>query len=231
MKNYVLIGDIHSQYLQLQSAINYIQKNIDNYHIIFLGDLFDSRTDYSNSIGVYELVRELQTQNKSTTLQSNHQDKLIRYLKGNQVYLNNGLDRTVEEFKSSSVSQEELLNWLNTFPYGIAFKDKNNLEYRCSHAYFSSKLFIPEDYLDEYRVDVVSKQTKSKCLYGVIHENKRFEWWNIESPHSWVRVAGHYHKIHIDLNNTKSIVLDGSCGSDDGKLYIYDVNSQQSFSF
>lgn len=231
MKNYVLVGDIHSQYLQLYNAFKYIQENIQDYHIIFLGDLFDSRTDYSNSLGVYELTRELQNQNKCTILQSNHQDKLIRYLKGNQVYLNNGLDITLEEFNRSSVSKEELLEWLQSFSYGLVFKDKNNLEYRCAHAYFSSKFFVPEEYTDEFQIQVVSKQTKSKCLYGIIQDNQRLEWWNKDSNHSWIRVAGHYHQVHIDLERTKSIVLDGECGNDNGKLYIYDVNSQQSHFF
>lgn len=231
MKNYVLVGDIHSQYLQLYNAFKYIQENIQDYHIIFLGDLFDSRTEYSNSLGVYELTRELQNQNKCTILQSNHQDKLIRYLKGNQVYLNNGLDITLEDFKNSNVSNEELLEWLQSFSYGLVFKDKNNLEYRCSHAYFSSKFFVPEEYTDEFQIHVVSKQTKSKCLYGIIQDHQRVEWWKQDSSHSWIRVAGHYHQVHIDLERTKSIVLDGECGSDNGKLYIYDVNSQQSHFF
>lgn len=231
MKNYVLIGDIHSQYLQLKNAVNFVQQNIQNYYIIFLGDLFDSRTEYSNSVDVYKLVRTLQRENNCTILQSNHQDKLIRYFKGNNVYLNNGMDRTLEDFKSSDISVEEVLNWLQSFSYGLAFKDKHNLEYRCSHAYFSSKFFIPKEYQDEYHVDVVSKHTKSKCLYGIVKDNQRVEWWNQESNHSWIRVAGHYHKVHIDLQNTKSIVLDGECGNDGGKLYIYDVNSQQHYFF
>lgn len=231
MKNYILVGDIHSQYHQLYDAYNYISKNIDDYFIIFLGDLFDSRTEYSNSVGVYEIVKHLQDKKKCLVLQSNHQDKLIRHLKGNNVYLNNGLDRTIKEFNQSNISNDEILDWLLSFPYGITFKDKNNLEYRCAHAYFSSKFFIPEDYSDEHQVSIVSKQTKSKCLYGIIQDNQRVEWWNGESPHPWIRVAGHYHRIHIDLEKTKSIVLDGSCGNDDGKLYIYEVQSQQTHCF
>lgn len=226
MKNYVLVGDIHSQYQLLMEALTYIKNNIENYYIIFLGDLFDSRVECSNSLGVYETVRSLQNSNLCTIIQSNHQDKYIRYLKGNNVFLNNGLDTTIEDFSNSSVSKEELLLWLNSFPYGIVFRDKDNLEYRCAHAYFSSKILVPTDYKDEYLLKLVSKHTKSKCLYGPVHDNVRIEWWNEESPHSWIRVAGHYHKVHIDLSKTKSLVLDAECGSDNGKLCIYDVNSK-----
>ena len=231
MKNYVLVGDIHSQYLQLNSALNFIFDNVENPYIIFLGDLFDSRTDYSNSVGVYETIKSLQEDNKCIVLQSNHQDKLIRYLKGHNVHLNNGLDRALEDFKNSNISNEELLDWLIQFPYGIVFKDTSGLEYRCSHAYFSSKIYVPEEYPDEYYIHQVSKNTKSKFLYGIIKDSTRIEWWNQESPHLWIRVSGHYHKIHIDLEHTKSIVLDGSCGNDDGKLAIYSVNTKEIYSF
>ena len=69
MKNYVLIGDIHSQYPQLVSALKFIQDNIQDYYIIFLGDVFDSRNSYSNSVGVYSQIQHLQQKNKCVVLQ------------------------------------------------------------------------------------------------------------------------------------------------------------------
>lgn len=231
MKNYVLVGDIHSQYLQLNDALNFIIKNIDNPYIIFLGDLFDSRVDYSDSVSVYSLVRTLQDKGLCTILQSNHQDKHIRYLKGHDVYLNNGLDLTIEDFKKSNIDNDEILSWLQSFPYGITFKDKDNVEYRCSHAYFSSTLLVPESYVGEYKIDLVSKKTKSKCLYGPLYDTERVEWWTKPSSNSWIRVAGHYHRVHIDLETTKSLVLDAECGSPGGKLCIYDVNLKTPYFF
>lgn len=231
MKNYVLVGDIHSQYHQLLSALDFIKNNITDFYLICLGDIFDSRTKYSNSVDVYKTLRNLENNGKAIVLQSNHQDKYIRFLKGNQITPNNGLDRTIEDFSKENISTQEILNWLETFPYGIAFKDSSGLEYRCSHAYFSSKFFVPSEYKDEYLIHIVSKTTKSKCIYGPIQENIRIQWWNSEEDQPWIRVAGHYHKVHIDLEKTKSIILDGGCGNDEGKLYIYDVNQQQIYFF
>lgn len=227
MKNYVLVGDIHSQYSQLMSAIDFIQNNIDDYYIIFLGDLFDSRDIYSNSVGVYSQIQYLQSINKCTVLQSNHQNKHIRYLKGHSVYVDEGLKKTIAEFEEAQISNQSIRDWLNSFPYALAFRDKDGLEYRCAHAYFSSKLFIPSEYEDEYLIYDVSKHSRQKCLYGIIQDNKRVEWWKTSSNHNWIRVAGHYHRVHIDLNDTKSIVLDGECGDENGKLYIYDVNKKE----
>lgn len=227
MKNYVLIGDIHSQYHQLTSALNFIQNNIEDYYIIFLGDVFDSRNYYSNSLGVYSQIQYLQQENKCVVLQSNHQNKHIRHLKGHSVYLNNGLDVTIKEFNDAPVDKQTLIDWLNSFPYGIAFRDATGLEYRCAHAYFSSKLYVPPDYEGEYYITDVSKISRKKCLYGIIHDNTRIEWWNKPSNNNWIRVSGHYHRVHIDLIDTKSIVLDGECGDENGKLCIYNVNAKE----
>lgn len=231
MKNYVLVGDIHSQYHQLVSALNFIEKNIENYYVVFLGDLFDSRNSSSDSVNVFHTVKNLEKNKKCVVLKSNHQDKHIRYLKGHSVYLNNGLDKTIEDFQTESFDNSEILNWLDGFPYGLVFKDKYGTEYRCSHAYFSSKLYVPNDYEEEYLIYDVSKSTKKKCLYGIIQDNSRIEWWNNSTDRDWIRVAGHYHKVHIDLETTKSIVLDGECGDKNGKLYIYDVNNRKSYNF
>ena len=75
---YAIIGDVHSDAIKLEKAFNYAQEH--NLKIILLGDLFDSRCDYSDSIGVYELVKN----SSAIVLQSNHQEKLIRYLAKNQ---------------------------------------------------------------------------------------------------------------------------------------------------
>jgi hypothetical protein len=231
MKNYVIIGDIHSQYLKLDSALKFIQSSIQDYHIIFLGDIFDSRTEYSNSVDVYNTIKSLYDNKRCSVLQSNHQDKLIRYLKGNNVLANHGLDRTIEDFQNSDIDTQEVLEWLVSLPYGLTFKDNSGLEYRCAHAYFSSKFFVPEGYENEYEIHHVSKSTKSKSIYGPIVDNSRLLWWNVESQLSWVRVAGHYHTLHIDLDFSKSLVLDAECGNDDGKLSVYDVNNRKNYLF
>ena len=231
MKNYFIIGDIHSQYSQLAAAIDNIDNSCDDYHIIFLGDIFDSRTEESNSVDVYYAIKSLYEKNLCTVIQSNHQDKFIRYLKGNSVAINHGLDRTIEDFNNSTVDKAELLEWLLSFPYGVAFKDNLGLEYRCAHAYFSSKIFVPNEYEDEYLVHLASKHTKSKFIYGLTVNNSRFFWWEEPSQLPWIRVAGHYHKLRIDYEYSKSLVLDAECGSDGGLLCVYDVNNRQNYLF
>lgn len=228
--NYVLIGDVHSQAKNLKAALKFIQKEIKNSRVVFLGDLFDSKNSYSDSFGVYDLVKEAELNLNAIVLQSNHQDKLIRYLRGNQILLNNGLDTTISEL-SNHISLDDLYDWLIRQPFGIVFKDIYDVEFRCAHAYFSDEIKVPQ-YEEEYFIRAIKKDHKHQFLYGTQDlKRNRIEWWTQNNQEqSFIRVAGHYRNLTIDLNN-KSIVLDSCCGDANGKLSIYDVNSRQLHQF
>lgn len=232
--NYVLVGDIHSQSNKLESALNWIQSSIENYHIIFLGDVFDSRNDFSDSVGVYNIVRDLENKGVATTIQSNHQYKLLRYYKGNKISISNGIDKTIEDFnKDSSINTSEVYSWLESLPYGVVFYDKFNTQYRAAHAYFPSDFKIPwpHNFDEIYKIYEVNRKTRDQAIYGPHRKlnetgtTERIEWWKENRDRRWIRVAGHYHTICEDFN-TNSLVLDGGCGVDGGMLVAYDVNSK-----
>jgi hypothetical protein len=224
VRNYALIGDVHSHYGRLSQALLYCRDH--ELTPILLGDLFDSRCFVSESVEVYSLVREAEEVLGAIVLQSNHQNKLIRHLKGNKVVLNHGLERTVEEFENSSVDSEVLKEWLETRPYGIAFRDKNGEEYRCAHAYFSSRIEVPE-YEDFHLVEYDSINTKLKnvMIYGPVDSSGRISWWDSPRRHDYRMVAGHYHVV---VDRDHCLILDGECG-DEGEyvfLALYDVNKR-----
>lgn len=232
MKNFILIGDVHSQYDNLIRAVSYIENNISDHFMVFLGDLFDSRNSNSQSVEVYELVRKLEAQHRAVVLQSNHQWKLYRYLKGNNVFISEDLQMTIDDFKNSNIELDELFSWLSSLAYVVAFRDSSQREYRAAHAYVSSSLYVAQNYEDYYRIDVVSSKNRDKLLYGILNKDReRIEWWKEQSSKDWIRVAGHYHVVHKDLTHSKSIVLDSGSGRDDGLLSIYDVNSEIIHSF
>lgn len=229
--NYVLIGDIHSQAKNLENALSFIRKNIQDAKVIFLGDIFDSKNDYSNSYSVYCLIREAEQDLNAIVLQSNHQDKLIRFIRGSNIELNNGLDKTIADFVNQNVSHEELYDWLIRQAFGYVFRDQQGLEFRCAHAYFNSKVNI-QDYRTEYYVRALSRHHKHDFLYGLQDSKKnRINWWEyINNQNTFVRVAGHYKTVYTDLYN-KSLILDSCCGDDGGKLSIYHVNARKLYQF
>lgn len=228
--NYVLIGDIHSQAKNLENALSFIRKNIQNAKVIFLGDVFDSKTDYSNSYSVYSLIREAEETLNAIVLQSNHQDKLIRYLKGNKIHINSGLDKTLEELLQH-LSVESLYDWLIRQPFGVVFRDSFNIEFRCAHAYFSDEVQV-QNYEKEYYVRAVQVHHKHQFLYGIQDEKRnRINWWkNDNSSQPFIRVAGHYRTVYTNLDN-KSLVLDSCCGERNQLLSIYDVNERRIYQF
>jgi hypothetical protein len=234
MKRLALIGDIHSQIAPLQSAWQHCQDH--NLTPLFLGDLFDSRTDTSDTVAVYNLVRKIQEQTGAIVLNSNHQDKLMRVLRGNPVRLDfvPELKRSLAEFDEAGVDREELLEWLIGCPHGYVFRDSAGTEYRCAHALFPSWVEVPE-YEVDYCVGAVGNKAKDLMLYGPRNREtrQRVEWWLLESQREFVRVSGHYHVVHTD---SKSLVLDSGCGGgawvrDAGALSLWDVERQELTAF
>jgi hypothetical protein len=222
--NFALISDVHSQAHLLELALEYCSNH--NLTPLFLGDLFDSRVENSNSVSVYRQVKEQVENNSAICIQSNHQNKFIRYIKGNNVFVGIDLQKTLDDFSEANISLNEVYEFLNSMPYGVVFKDKNQKEYRVAHAYFSSRIEFPE-YEDFFLIteDMLNKSTKSVMLYGPIlrEDATRIEWWNNNRTRDYVMVAGHYHTVCINEN---SIVLDPECGSPGGALGLYDVNGQ-----
>jgi hypothetical protein len=209
MGNYALIGDLHSQVAPLLKALDYCLLN--DLTPVFLGDVFDSRCEHSDSVGVYRALKNAQILFKNTQiLRSNHQDKLERYLKGNKVFVSPELQRSLDDFALGGVSSSELLGWLESMPYGFCFRDENNVEHRCAHAYFPSWVEVPS-YEQFVVIHDMARKARQLAMYGPSHrENRgRVFWWEGESNRDWVRVAGHYHVVHTCDRN---LVLDAGCG-------------------
>jgi hypothetical protein len=222
--NFALISDVHSQAHLLKLALEYCGNH--NLTPLFLGDLFDSRVENTDSVSVYHQVKEQIENNSAICLQSNHQNKLLRHLKGNNVFIGEDLQRTLDDFENSNISLTEVYEFLNAMPYGVVFRDKIQTEHRVAHAYFSSRIEVPEyeNYCLIYE-DRLNRSTKSTMLYGPIQREakQRIEWWKNNRTQDYVLVSGHYHTVVINEN---SIVLDPECGSPEGALGLYDVNNK-----
>lgn len=231
MKNLVLIGDVHSQYSKFSRAVKWIENNVENYHIIQGGDLFDSRTTESDSASVYELMKSLG--DKITVLHSNHLWKLFRWSQNPEIGTTDCMKRTITDLTEAGISFDEVNSWLKTLPYGIAFKDSNNQEYRACHAFWNRKIYVPHSYDGLYKIQDVTRKSRDYMLYGLkrkVGDDSResVRWWKEKADHEYIRVSFHYHTISVDptgRTGNKHIILDGSCGSDNGELPVYVVNN------
>jgi hypothetical protein len=218
--DFCFIGDVHSQAFRLEKAVDFaLSKNLQ---IVLLGDIFDSKIEYSDSTGVLNLVDKL-VNSGNICLTSNHQDKLIRHLKGNNVLLNNGLGRTIADFERDNVDKQKLFNLLVSFPYGVILKNSHSQEFRAAHAYFPNSVNV-EGKSAIYRSDL-NRKFRDVFIYGKTdRDQNRIKWWETVDPEQkFVRVAGHYHVV---TETQTSLVLDSECGStEDAPLSLYIADS------
>lgn len=239
-RKFAFIGDIHSQIAPLEKAVDYcLSRNLTP---ILLGDLFDSRMETSDSVGVYNLARKIQKDLGAVILRSNHQNKFERYARGNNVRVEGEFSRTLEDFAQANIPVEEVAEWLNTFPYGLVLRDTSGKEYRCAHAMFPSWIVIPR-YEEMHEVHQVTSKARDYMLYGPRvpgavwpDEETRVFWWEKESSRDWVRVAGHYHTVVI---SDKNLVIDGQMGGSTkpdfdpttARLCLWDVEARDLVTF
>ncbi len=231
----VIIGDVHSSIFLLTPLLNklgffykkgkgWIRES--NYFIIFLGDLNDYRSSYrqqeASAIQTIMVAKELMNKGWSITLNSNHQDKLVRFfgppnLYGKKVDISPGFDLTLNEIQKIDISEKiDILLWLKKLPYYYCFT-YNDIDYVCAHAYWQDWMNNPKQNL---------KQIKQQCIYGppkIKDEsgNKVIvkDWWHSFKPQSKKVIVGHN---HVEYYSDNIIVLDGNAGSG-GTLLAYNL--------
>jgi len=206
---YYIITDIHSCFEELEELL---ALNTNNYQIVALGDYID-RGNYP-----VETLKKMMsiTDNGGIALLGNHDDKLMRALKGNKVKIGHGLGDTLDKlYKEPKSFQNDVLKWLEERPYK-AILDSDNL-------------IVAHAGLKEDLQDKDSKKAKSFALYGdvenkdemnaqipeelkgIVHSilPKRKDWAQEYSGRRWV-VHGHTPMLEPrELN--KVVCIDTKC--------------------
>ena len=94
-----IIGDIHGCIIELNLLLEKLGYNHNGYsnnrRLVFTGDLID-RGWYS--LSVFLKVQEMVDSKCALLVRGNHDDKLMRWAKGNNVKFNHGFEKTSEEF-------------------------------------------------------------------------------------------------------------------------------------
>ena len=235
-KTIIFVGDLHSQHQRLGEALDWISETFNYYQLVFLGDVLDSRLDnheknyppYSDPKKTFEIVRDLVDNECAILLQSNHQDKLRRWLghhlegkQYNPVTTNQGLCYTISQFvdKLTIEEKEDLRQWLSALPYHVVVDSYDLLQdtvisFLCSHAYFNVKA----------NLQTPSKAHQQEALYGLLIENNnRVDWWSSDSVVGYydrpaARIAGHY---HVNFQGKNQRVIDSGSGSTGGTLCVH----------
>jgi protein phosphatase len=159
-----IIGDIHGCFEELQQLLHLLgyrhTSEYDCYNhpadrkAIFLGDIVDRGP---NSTAVIDLVIAMVKQNQAIYLPGNHCDKFVRYLQGNNVMINHGLENTLENLKIYDAKAREYLSqqFIEMYEQAPPYLMLDNDKLLVSHA------GLPEAFHGR-----LSNKIRSFALYG-----------------------------------------------------------------
>lgn len=227
----IFVGDIHSQYGNLEKLLKHYEPT--NSHLVFLGDINDSRMPENlegkvSFLDTYYKIKSLVESGSATLIHSNHQKNLINAIRGRRKKLGYGLAGTLAEMQSvglvsvlydskqeitsikSSREAYDIANWLDSRPYYFIKDSIVGV-----HAQWVKELcFHPYN---------VSGEGKQACIYGTstprIEGNfdSRVHWWEDYEGKEMI-VSGHY---HTEWLSDYCAVIDSGCGQLDGMLSAF----------
>lgn len=137
-----LIGDVHgcsSELRTLLLKLGYVDtagrcqsgvwKHPDGRKVVFVGDLNDRGPD---SVGAITVAMRMCLSGNALAVIGNHDDKLLRYLKGNKVTPGHGLAETIRQIEEGPEwLRDEIHDFLSTLPFELTL---DNGRLSVSHA-------------------------------------------------------------------------------------------------
>lgn len=196
----ILVGDVHGCMDEFLSLLAKCKFTPLQDMVLLGGDYIDRGPK------VKEIISFLRNGYNVFTTMSNHENKFLRYLRGNNVSIAHGMEKTLEQLDDvlrDETQKLELRMWLESLPYVIKFdKDK----YLC-HAGIN-----PEQ--------PMTLQTKANLIYARTFDpvDKSFtkasapQWWSFPGPKDTKVYFGH--QVHPNANVSNwAVALDGGCVS------------------
>ena len=163
MNRYDIIGDIHGcayEFSMLMEKLGYswntysgrvIFKPTDGRVLVSVGDI----ADRGRSSGtVFNIVHDMVKAGYMKLARGNHDDKLMRWAKGNSVIQNYGLDKTILELQKLDVERESVFEFLKGIPHYLSLDDGKLI---VVHAAWRKSLG---------NRDPFHKKCRTWCLYG-----------------------------------------------------------------
>jgi len=138
MQRYDIIGDVHGCYDELQELVQLLTlRQQDDVRLaagsktpsdddtsrtlVFVGDLVDRGP---RTPDVLRYVMNLVASGKGLCVRGNHDDKLLRYLQGKRVTVNNGLETSIAQLEQTSPAfRDSVRDFLASLPYYLMLND------------------------------------------------------------------------------------------------------------
>jgi hypothetical protein len=165
-KKVAIIGDVHGCYDELDELLGAIDWSPQSHILILTGDLIDRGPK------VKETLMFAMNTPSVYSLMSNHEQKLLRYLRGSRVQTT-GLVKTIEQCGEVFLRDPSFFKWLESLPWIVRFADSS---------YVVHAGIRPDR--------PVNRQKKSHCIYIRTWNpktkkisNERMDPWWYEYPY------------------------------------------------
>lgn len=170
MNTYAIIGDVHSCYKELDKLLAQISitRNRDEIppELVFCGDLFDRGPD------TVELVSWV-LRNEPRCVRGNHDDKLLRFLKGSKIKVSPGLQVTLDGLctyydckqEQLPAAATELRDYIDSMPMVLRLDENTFVSHGALTPDASEKF---DKVFDKKYQDYI----RSICLFGITTGNK-----------------------------------------------------------
>ena len=209
-----IIGDIHGTFTELITLIeklgyvlckDNLYRHPEGRKPVFVGDLISRGFD---SLAVLFLVRDMIRNNLCLSVIGNHEDKVLRWAKGNKVILKNGDENTAWEINNSNtITKEEIVDFFSSLPYFLLLDGGKLI---VSHASYKPLQGVADNFDKKYR---------TWSLYGPCERENlpdgrpnRIDWaaQRIANESSQIIICGHqpFHEVRI---TNKVYQIDTGC--------------------
>ena len=121
-KKTAIIGDIHGCYDELSELLDLIDWSPHTHTVILTGDLIDRGPK------IKDILRFASTTPNVYSLMSNHEWKLLRYLRGHHVQTNS-LAKTIQQCGEAFLRHPSFLKWLESLPFIVRWADNSYVVY------------------------------------------------------------------------------------------------------
>lgn len=205
-----VFGDLHGVW----DEFIHIVKSQKPDHIVCVGDLNDRGPD---TLKLFEFFR---TNPNAYTVTGNHENKLVRWLRGNKVTSTHGLDVTIDLMKDWTIEQKlDLAKWIDMLPQII--KLPNN--HLVIHAGFNPHRALEKQHFDSALY--LRQHNPDKPDFA---NSKEFPmWYNYESDLFKQNTILFGHSVHLSETNVAPNIfaLDGGAVyGGEVRAYVYETD-------
>jgi protein phosphatase len=188
---YDIIGDIHScydEFCELLLKLGYEWDSNEslffspNRKAVLVGDITDRGPQPTET---FQLINNMFEAGHLMMVVGNHDDKLYRWSKGNNVELTNGLDATIKEVERVGIPRKKIFDFLGCLPYFLIL-DQGKLV--VVHAAWKDKYVDADPHSRKIRSWVIYGPTTGKFVDGF---PERVDWAVMRQQTKPMVVHGH----------------------------------------